>query len=1086
MRTSLLSPIVLVVLVVLSLQGAGRAQVAAGPAAQYAAEPLVVEHLTSLYRMESDGTGVREKTVVARIQGESALKQMAVIRTGFAANSEHAEWVYARLRHKDGSVTETPVATAIEVPEPVTREAPFYSDLKELQLPLKDLRVGDQLEWKMRVTRTRAEAEGEFWGSEAFLRDGVVLDQTLELDVPESRPLTVWSPKSKPEERVEGARRIYRWSFHETKPTVGKEADAAREAEKKRVRTAEEELDDREGRLPDVAWTTFQSWAAVGAWYRGLEGDRMVPDAELKARVAQLTAGKATQRAKVQAVYDYVALQIHYIGVGFGIGRYQPHAAADVIANQYGDCKDKHTLLAAMLGALGLEPDLEPAAVLIGAGIRFNQAVPSPAAFNHLMTRLMLDGKPVWLDTTAEVAPFGMLVAGTRNHEALLVPAVGVATVVKTPAGAADGERSTMTATGKLEADGVSTSQIALMFRGDGEVGLRSVLRQVSPAQYDEVAQRMCAGMGYGGTASHMETSRVEDTAVPLRIGFDYKRVKAGDWDNLRVIPQLLPLGLPVPDEKEPPVEAIELGGPRVESSNSAMTLPVGWTAELPEAVHLKSAWATLDQTYRFEKGVLSAERRVEVLAERVPQAEWKAWNKFAQKASSNADVYVQLLRKSGEKAAAPTVVGGSAAADGEIDLAAMVEEAYGEIQLREISKATTLLDQVKAKNPKQARLWGCYGDVALQQGSPDTAVEDYRQELMLHPASLQVYPVLVRVELRMKRTAEAKEDLGRWLAADPRSAPAAILLANVQMAGGSGAGGSAADAAEAVKTLEAALPQVRTDAMVALLGQAQLKAGSREEGRNTLVDLLRESNDTDAANNAAYALADAGLELELADAVLRTVLTTMEDTSRSWTLEENMPLLRGKSLMLQATWDSLGWVLFKEGKLAPAERYVRASWNGRQSPEVGKHLAAILLAQGKKAEALELYELAIATFPGYSTPEIHREPTALQQELTAVVAELRKQGVAEQKEGAGYMFGRMRTVQLGKGQNGYAEYDVLVNAQGLVKSKAAGNKTVPGAAESLQRLKLSGWIPAGSNAVLAVAGILNCHEGACEFVVIQ
>ncbi len=42
------------------------------------------------------------------------------------------------------------------------------------------------------------------------------------------------------------------------------------------------------------------------------------------------------------------------IGIAFGIGRYQPHAADDVLTNNYGDCKDKQTLLASLLQASGI------------------------------------------------------------------------------------------------------------------------------------------------------------------------------------------------------------------------------------------------------------------------------------------------------------------------------------------------------------------------------------------------------------------------------------------------------------------------------------------------------------------------------------------------------------------------------------------------------------------------------------------------------------------------------------------------------------------------------------------------------------
>ena len=69
-------------------------------------------------------------------------------------------------------------------------------------------------------------------------------------------------------------------------------------------------------------------------------------------------------------------------------GPLQPHAAAEVLANQYGDCKDKDTLLEALLHAKGFTTT--PA--LIGAGIAPVPEVPSPAVFNHVITTVNLAG----------------------------------------------------------------------------------------------------------------------------------------------------------------------------------------------------------------------------------------------------------------------------------------------------------------------------------------------------------------------------------------------------------------------------------------------------------------------------------------------------------------------------------------------------------------------------------------------------------------------------------------------------------------------------------------------------------------------
>jgi len=86
-----------------------------------------------------------------------------------------------------------------------------------------------------------------------------------------------------------------------------------------------------------------------------LQQDRAKPSPEIRAKAVELTKSAQDEDAKLRAIYDYVSTHFRYIGVSFGIGRYQPHPATDVLSNQYGDCKDKHTLLAALLEAVGIK-----------------------------------------------------------------------------------------------------------------------------------------------------------------------------------------------------------------------------------------------------------------------------------------------------------------------------------------------------------------------------------------------------------------------------------------------------------------------------------------------------------------------------------------------------------------------------------------------------------------------------------------------------------------------------------------------------------------------------------------------------------
>jgi transglutaminase-like putative cysteine protease len=95
----------------------------------------------------------------------------------------------------------------------------------------------------------------------------------------------------------------------------------------------------------------------------------------VKAKADELTQGLSNLSEKEKAIYRYVSTKFRYISLSFGQGRYQPHAAEEVLLNQYGDCKDKHTLWAALLKAAGIEA--WPA--LIGSSTKLNPDIPSPA-----------------------------------------------------------------------------------------------------------------------------------------------------------------------------------------------------------------------------------------------------------------------------------------------------------------------------------------------------------------------------------------------------------------------------------------------------------------------------------------------------------------------------------------------------------------------------------------------------------------------------------------------------------------------------------------------------------------------------------
>lgn len=106
---------------------------------------------------------------------------------------------------------------------------------------------------------------------------------------------------------------------------------------------------------PAMRMKSTGSWREIGLWYNDLTASSRTLTPEIKQKVAELTSGLTDPVAKMKALASYAQWQIRYAAIEIGIGGYQPHAAADIFTHKYGDCKDKATLLSAMLHEIGIE-----------------------------------------------------------------------------------------------------------------------------------------------------------------------------------------------------------------------------------------------------------------------------------------------------------------------------------------------------------------------------------------------------------------------------------------------------------------------------------------------------------------------------------------------------------------------------------------------------------------------------------------------------------------------------------------------------------------------------------------------------------
>ncbi|MGA2347062.1 MAG: DUF3857 and transglutaminase domain-containing protein, partial [Candidatus Sulfotelmatobacter sp.] len=438
----------------------------------YAQESFVIEQMHSHYRFEADGTGRKEITARIRVQSEAGVQQWGQLQEGYNSANERVEIPYVRVLKEDGTVVKAGDDAVQDLSAPIEREAPVYTDYRQKHITVPGLRPGEVLEYDMVTVIHTPLAAGQFWTEYEFDKTNIDLDETLDVDVPAGRSLKLkCKPGMDPTITEANGRRVYHWSTsHLAREDDSKDKDKDKKKKKHRPD------DDR----PDVQMTTFESWEQIGRWYADLEKDRRAPTPEVRAKAQELTKGLNTDLDKTEALYDYVAKNFRYVSLSLGVGRYQPHAASDVLHDQYGDCKDKHTLLASLLEAEGLHAD----SVLINSSRKLDPDVPSPSQFDHVITMLPMgtgDKKEeVWMDTTAEVGPFRLLAYQLRKKQALVIPPVNPPSTIaphleETPADTPMPDSEVSQIDGKINDIGKLEAHVHYEFRGDEELMLRSV-----------------------------------------------------------------------------------------------------------------------------------------------------------------------------------------------------------------------------------------------------------------------------------------------------------------------------------------------------------------------------------------------------------------------------------------------------------------------------------------------------------------------------------------------------------------------------------------------------------------------------------
>jgi len=382
----------------------------------------------------------------------------------------------------------------------------------------------------------------------------------------------------------------------------------------------------------------FENWSELGKWYTGLLKDRDNSSPAMKQKVAALTASSQAPLDKMRSLAKFTQSDIRYVAIELGIGGWQPHAAEEVFLNRYGDCKDKATLLGALLKEIGITSYLVVVSTDRGS---VTPAMPAhQGGFNHAILAIKLPdsvnnpsivavvqhpklGRLLFFDPTNESTPFGQLSGYLQEDDGLLVgPDGGEFVKLPTLPAAMSGVQRSAKMT--MDANGTLQGEVKEVRMGDQGRWQRQALHgALDRKEWVKPVETLLAHSFTNYQLTKASVSNLEQTDLPF--GYNYEILvqnygkPAGHLMLVR--PRILgSKSSELLETKEPRRYPVEFEGPWRDTDSFEITLPPGYEVDdLPPAANADYPFASYHSKTEVTGSVLRYTRAFEVKQLTVP-----------------------------------------------------------------------------------------------------------------------------------------------------------------------------------------------------------------------------------------------------------------------------------------------------------------------------------------------------------------------------------------------------------------------------------------------------------------------------------
>ncbi|MES1195480.1 MAG: DUF3857 domain-containing protein [Steroidobacter sp.] len=380
------------------------------------------------------------------------------------------------------------------------------------------------------------------------------------------------------------------------------------------------------------------SWRDLGNWYTALTDGRRTATPAIKQQVSQLLSSQTTLSGKMQALAGFAQGDVRYVAISLGIGGLQPHFAGDVFSNRYGDCKDKVTLLSAMLKETGIDSyyvivndehdvvaaDTPPSTSLFDHAII---AIQLPATFKDPKLLSIINhpvlGNLLIFDPTNPFIPFGELPGYLQGNFAMLVRPEGTE-LVKLPIQASSTNGILRTARFTLNDKGTLAGDVTERYLGEVSSDNRASLQKISAdTEKTKFLERKLANALASFKVSDFKINNQMDIYQPLEYKYSFEAEKYAKFtgDMLIVRPRILggksSALLEGEEKRENPVQFVS---PQKDTDEFIVTLPAGYVIDdLPAPVDIEYPFGSYHSKTTVAGNTLRYTRAFEIRQFTVP-----------------------------------------------------------------------------------------------------------------------------------------------------------------------------------------------------------------------------------------------------------------------------------------------------------------------------------------------------------------------------------------------------------------------------------------------------------------------------------